>query len=148
MSSRHLYSVPTVLLLDRSSDDTVVGQAVNDLGEKSASDGLESDDKGHVYAGDYEHDSIRQRQTDGEWKTIAHDPQILRPDRLSVAANGYLYFTVNQVERQPLFHEGIDLREKPYTNVAALGAFPEKTDQPVPVSFVWKYPHPSRCCGR
>jgi sugar lactone lactonase YvrE len=115
LSSRHLYSVPTVLLLDRSSDDAVVAQAVNDLGEKGASDGLESDDKGHVYAGDYEHDSIRQRQTDGEWKTIAHDPRILWPDTLSVAANGYLYFTANQLERQPPFHEGIDLREKPYT---------------------------------
>ena len=114
LSSRHLYSVPTALLLDRSASATAVAQAVLDLGEKGASDGLEADDKGRIYAGDYERNSIRQRQTDGEWKTIAHDPRILWPDTMSVAADGYLYFTANQLHRQPQFNEGQDLREKPY----------------------------------
>jgi sugar lactone lactonase YvrE len=115
LSSRHLFSVPTSLLLDRSSTESAVAQSVVDLGEKGASDGLEADDKGRVYAGDYERNSIRQRQTDGEWKTIAHDPRILWPDTMSVASNGYLYFTANQLHRQAQFHEGKDLREKPYT---------------------------------
>jgi sugar lactone lactonase YvrE len=115
LSSRHLYSVPTALLLDRSANDADVAKAVVDLGEKGASDGLEADDKGRVYAGDYERNSIRQRQTDGEWKTIAHDPRILWPDTMSVAADGYLYFTANQLHRQAQFHEGVDMREKPYT---------------------------------
>jgi sugar lactone lactonase YvrE len=114
LSSRHLFSVPTALLRDRSASEEVVAQAVVDLGEKGASDGLEADDKGRVYAGDYEHDSIRQRRPDGEWRTIAHDPRILWPDTLSVATNGYLYFTANQLHRQALFHGGKDLREKPY----------------------------------
>jgi hypothetical protein len=30
------------------------------------------------------------------------------------AADGYLYFTVNQLHRQKQFHEGKDLRQKPY----------------------------------
>jgi sugar lactone lactonase YvrE len=115
LSSRHLYSVPTELLVDRSVSEALVETSVEDLGEKGASDGLEADDKGRIYAGDYERNSIRQRQTDGEWKTIAHDPRILWPDTMSVAADGYLYFTVNQLERQAQFHEGKDLREKPYT---------------------------------
>lgn len=115
LSSRHLYSVPTALLLDRSVSEATVAEAVVDLGEKGASDGLEADDKGRIYAGDYERNSIRQRQTDGEWKTIAHDPRILWPDTLSVASDGYLYFTANQLHRQAQFHEGQDLRVKPYT---------------------------------
>lgn len=115
LSSRHLFSVPTSLLLDRKASDDAVAKAVVDLGEKGASDGLESDDKGRVYAGDYERNGVRQRQTDGEWKTIAHDPRILWPDTLSVAADGYLYFTANQLHRQAQFHEGQDLRQKPYT---------------------------------
>lgn len=114
LSSRHLYAVPTARLLDRSATDADVEQAVQDKGEKGASDGLESDDKGRVYAGDYEHNSIRQRQADGEWRTIAHDPRILWPDTLSVATDGHLYFTVNQLHRQAQFHEGKDLRHKPY----------------------------------
>jgi sugar lactone lactonase YvrE len=115
LSSRHLFSVPTALLLDKSASDAKVAAAVIDLGEKGASDGLEADDKGRIYAGDYERNSIRRRQTDGEWRTIAHDPRILWPDTLSVASDGYLYFTANQLHRQPQFHEGKDLREKPYT---------------------------------
>jgi sugar lactone lactonase YvrE len=115
LSSRHLFSVPTAVLRDRSVTEETVAQAVKDLGEKGASDGLEADDKGRVYAGDYEHDSIRRRGTEGEWTTIAHDPRILWPDTLSVAKNGYLYFTANQLNRQALFHGGKDLREKPYT---------------------------------
>jgi sugar lactone lactonase YvrE len=115
LSSRHLFSVPTALLRDRSATDAAVAQAVVDLGEKGASDGLEADDKGRIYAGDYERNSIRQRQTDGEWKTIAHDPRILWPDTMSVASNGFLYFTANQLHRSAQFHEGKDLREKPYT---------------------------------
>ena len=114
LSSRHLFSVPTALLRDPSVSEEVVARAVMDLGEKGASDGLEADDKGRVYAGDYEHDSIRQRRIGGEWKTIAHDPRILWPDTLSVATNGYLYFTANQLHRQALFNDGKDLREKPY----------------------------------
>jgi sugar lactone lactonase YvrE len=93
LSSRHLFSVPTALLPDRSASEETVAKAVVDLGEKGASDGLEVDDKGRLYAGNHEHNSIRQRQTNGEWKTIAHDPRILWPDSLSVAADGYLYFT-------------------------------------------------------
>jgi sugar lactone lactonase YvrE len=114
LSSRHLYSVPTALLRDRASSEADVAKAVVDLGEKGASDGLEADDKGRLYASDYERNSIRQRQTDGEWKTIAHDPRILWPDTLSVAADGYLYFTVNQLQRMAQFNYGEDLRAKPY----------------------------------
>jgi sugar lactone lactonase YvrE len=114
LSSRHLYSVPTALLLDRSDNERAISDAVVDLGEKGASDGLESDEKGRVYAGDYEHNGIRQRQTEGEWRTIVHDPRVLWPDTMSLAADGYLYFTANQLHRQAQFHEGKDLREKPY----------------------------------
>jgi hypothetical protein len=39
---------------------------------------------------------------------------VLWPDTLSLAADGYLYFTVNQIERQPPFNDGHDLRVKPY----------------------------------
>jgi sugar lactone lactonase YvrE len=115
LSSRHLFSIPTAVLRDRSLPDAEVSKAVVDLGEKGASDGLEADDKGRVYAGDYERNSIRQRQADGEWRTIAHDPRILWPDTLSVAADGFLYFTANQLHRQPQFHEGKDLRQHPYS---------------------------------
>jgi sugar lactone lactonase YvrE len=39
----------------------------------------------------------------------------LWPDTLSLAADGYLYVTANQLHRQARYHKGNDLRRKPYT---------------------------------
>ena len=46
-------------------------------GEKGASDGMITDAKGTVYAGDYENNSIRKILPNGIMETIAHDPRIL-----------------------------------------------------------------------
>jgi len=113
LSSRRLYSVPTAALRDANLSDAEIAKQIKDLGLKGASDGLEADDKGRVYGGDYEHHSIRQLDN-GKWKTIAQSPEILWPDTLSVGTDGYLYFTANQLDRQPGFHQGKDMRQKPY----------------------------------
>ncbi|MET0611415.1 MAG: L-dopachrome tautomerase-related protein, partial [Pseudomonas caspiana] len=115
LSSRHLYSVPTRLLRDASVSEKALDAAVQDLGEKGASDGLEADANGAVYASDYEHNGIRKRLADGTWQTIVHDPRVLWPDTLSIGPDGYLYFTANQLHRQAGFHDGKDLRQKPYS---------------------------------
>lgn len=115
LSSRHLYSVPTSLLRDASVSEKTLDAAVQDLGEKGASDGLEADADGAVYATDYEHNGIRKRLADGTWQTIVHDPRVLWPDTLSIGPDGYLYFTANQLHRQAGFQGGKDLRQKPYS---------------------------------
>jgi sugar lactone lactonase YvrE len=102
-------------LADQSRSDAEVAATVQDLGEKGgAGDGLESDAQGRVYLSDYEHNAIRQRKMNGEIETLVQDARVLWPDTLSLAADGYLYFTANQVERQAVFHDGQDLRQKPY----------------------------------
>lgn len=113
LSSRHFYSVPTALLRDPAATDAQIAAAIRDLGAKAPSDGLAEDAKGNVYAGDYEHGTIR-RFSGGKWQTIAQDPKILWPDTLSVSEDGWLYFTANQLQRQAGFHEGRDLRTQPY----------------------------------
>jgi len=115
LTSRHLYSVSIDALTDRTKSDAEVAATVKDLGEKGgASDGLESDAQGRVYLGDYEHNAIRRRTAVGGIDTLVHDARALWPDTLSLAADGYLYFTANQVERGAAFHNGQDLRQKPY----------------------------------
>jgi sugar lactone lactonase YvrE len=115
LTSRHLYSVNIDALADRTRSDAEVAATVKDLGEKGgASDGLESDAQGRVYLSDYEHDAIRRWTTDGAIETLVHDPRVLWPDTLSLAADGHLYFTANQIERGAGFHNGQDLRQKPY----------------------------------
>jgi len=115
LTSRHLYSVSVDALADSSKTEAEVAATVKDLGEKGgASDGLESDAEGRVYLSDYEHNAIRRRNLDGEIETLLHDPRALWPDTLSLASDHYLYVTANQIERQPAFNNGKDLRQKPY----------------------------------
>lgn len=113
LSGRTLYAVPTAALRDpRVSEADLAGQ-IRDMGAKGASDGIAEDDRGRVFAGDYEHNAIRVLDQ-GKWSTVVTDPAISWPDTLSIGRDGYLYFTANQLHRQAGFHEGRDLRRKPY----------------------------------
>jgi sugar lactone lactonase YvrE len=114
LSSRKLYSVSTDALADEQMSDDQVAKTVIDHGDKGASDGLESDAEGRVYCTNYEHNAILRRKTDGTYETVACDPGLLFPDTLSLARDGYLYVTANQLHRQKRFHEGRDLRRRPY----------------------------------
>jgi sugar lactone lactonase YvrE len=115
LTSRRLYSVSVDALADERQSDDQVARTVEDLGEKGASDGLESDAEGRLYITDYENNAILRRDADGTWHTLVHDPRVLWPDTLSVAQDGYLYFTANQLHRQPMFHHGKDQRQRPYS---------------------------------
>ncbi len=116
LASRNLYSVSVDALANEQLSNTEVAATVVDHGDKGGgSDGLESDTKNRVYLTNYEQNAIMRRQTSGMYETLVHDPRVLWPDTLSVASNGYLYFIANQLHRQPMFHNGKDLREKPYS---------------------------------
>lgn len=112
--SRKLYSVDAALLADRNCGDEQVANSVRDLGEKAISDGLACDRLGRVYAGDLEHNCIRRRDGDGNWTIVAEDARMIWTDTMSIAADGYLYHTENQINRMGIFNYGRDLRVKPY----------------------------------
>jgi sugar lactone lactonase YvrE len=115
LASRHLYSVSAEALADSEQSDRQVAATVHDLGDRGfASDGLEFDAEGRLYLTAYEHNSILRRTPDGMYETIVRDPRALWPDTLSVAHDGYLYFTANQLHRQPRFQAGKDERDRPF----------------------------------
>jgi sugar lactone lactonase YvrE len=87
---------------------------VRDLGIKGVSDGLETDRQGRIYFGDEERALMRRGRPSGPYATIARVAPMYWLDTLSVATNGYLYFTANELQRQGRFHFGKDLRVKPY----------------------------------
>jgi len=117
LGSRRLYSVATDTLSDRDIPESDVVKSVKDHGDKGgASDGLESDASGNIYSTNYEHNAIlRLRNADKIWETLVYDSRLLWPDTLSLARDGYLYVTANQLHRQPRYNKGKDLRVKPYT---------------------------------
>jgi sugar lactone lactonase YvrE len=115
LASRRLYSVATDALVDRAVSDEEVAATVQDEGDKgSAGDGMEADDAGGIYVTDGEHNAIHRRDPDGSWRTVAHDPALLWPDTMSLAADGYLYVTANQLQRQARYRGGVDERVYPY----------------------------------
>ena len=114
LASRKVYSVSVDALVDQTKSDDDVAQTVKDLGIKGASDGLETDAQGRLYATDYEHALVKRGQPGGPYTTVARVASLYWPDTLSVATDGYLYFTVNELQRQPSYHYGKDLRVKPY----------------------------------
>lgn len=118
LSGRELYGVSIDALVDRDLEADRVAATVENLGVKGASDGLESDAEGRVYVTDYEHNAIRRALPNAIAKraeTLVFDPRVLWPDTLSLGNDGYLYFIANQLHRQPGFHNGNDLRVKPYS---------------------------------
>jgi hypothetical protein len=61
-----------------------------------------------------QYDAIRRRNVDGSIDTLVSDKRLCWPDRLYLAADGYLYVTCSQLHRSPMFHYGKDLRTTPY----------------------------------
>lgn len=115
LASRDLYSIETSVLRNESIPDSKLHSYVQYLGEKGASDGLITDSKGTLYAGDYENNSIRKIFPDGAMETILHSSYLLWPDTFTIGCDKYLYVIVNQLHRQARYHYGKDLREKPYS---------------------------------
>ncbi len=118
LGSRKLYSIEIDSIVDPTIDEQKISNTVTYEGDRGgASDGLESDSEGYIYSTNYEHNAILRRRVSekGVWETIVHDPRLLWPDTLSLATNGYLYVTANQLHRQARYQKGHDLRRKPYT---------------------------------
>ncbi len=125
LSSRRLYSVDTAAVLDRGRDDDDVAQTVTDHGDKGASDGMESDTDGALYVTAYEHSAVFRRDAEGGWSTVFHGRDLLWPDTLALGGDGYLYVSVNQLPRSPLFNTGVDDRILPYLIIRKhIGATP------------------------
>lgn len=116
VGSRYLYSVPTIRLRDRSVTSEIMAQAsVINHGQKGVSDGLETDSNGLIYAGNLEDNSVEIfNPANGTISVFSRDPRFGWIDAFSVATDGYIYFTVNQLWRTPAYYPGTDRRVKPY----------------------------------
>ncbi|THU82039.1 NHL repeat-containing protein [Dendrothele bispora CBS 962.96] len=120
VASRELYRVETAPLLVKPSDDPFsVIRAVNSvqfLGQMGGgADGFETDDTGTIYLSSTEHNSINTyNPKTGLVEPFVRDPMIAWPDTLSVANDGFLYFTVNQLWLSPGYQNGTDKRVKPF----------------------------------
>ena len=95
--------------MERTEDDST-----NAITMGSDGDGMETDAAGRLYVTDGEHNAVHRRLPDRAWETVVHDPRLLWPDTMSVAADGYLYVTANQLHRGQKYRGGKDERRRPY----------------------------------
>ncbi len=116
LTDHSVHRVPTALLADPGTADADVARAVETLPPRDfVSDGLETDARGRLLLSDLVHNAIRRRSADGEhYETLARDPRLIWPDSLHLAADGFLYFTCNQVPRRADYAGGQDQRQPPY----------------------------------
>ncbi|KAF2191112.1 major royal jelly protein [Zopfia rhizophila CBS 207.26] len=116
VGGRYLYSIPTARLRDRSPvSETLAQAAVMNRGQRGVSDGFETDTNGFIYAGNMEQNGILlYNPANGTTTTFVRDPRINWVDTMSVASDGYLYFTVNQLCFTSGFYPGTDRRQRPF----------------------------------
>jgi sugar lactone lactonase YvrE len=113
-ASRRLWSVDVDALMVRDSDEAAAASVIDEGDKGSTGDGMETDAQGRIYITAGERNSVDRLLPDGSWETLVHDARLLWPDTLSVASDGYLYVTANQLYRAPGFRRGKDERRKPY----------------------------------
>ena len=119
LAGRHLYSVPLDLIADPNVDAQALADEVTDHGDLGfASDGLESDVSGRIYLTNYEDGAVLrfspQAALGEQLETLLYSDTLVWTDTLALAADGSLYVTSNQLNRQPSYQDGTDLRQPPY----------------------------------
>ncbi|ESK86402.1 major royal jelly protein [Moniliophthora roreri MCA 2997] len=120
IASRDLYRVETAPLRVNPANDPFAfiraAQSVQFLGQMGgAADGFETDSTGLIYLSQPEHNSINTFNPEtGLIELFVRDPMLAWPDTLSVADDGFLYMTVNQLWLSPVYQNGTDKRVKPF----------------------------------
>nr|OQO28997.1 hypothetical protein B0A51_03579 [Rachicladosporium sp. CCFEE 5018] len=106
VGGRFLYSIPTAA--PRANDFDAAQALVKNTGEKGISDGLETDSNGIIYNGQVEQNGISMYNPATTYATIfVRDPRINLVDTMSIATDGYLYFTVNQLNYLNAIYYGL-----------------------------------------
>jgi sugar lactone lactonase YvrE len=120
IGGRFLYSIPTALLRSNTTSPGELTAAIQNLGEKGISDGLDTDSNGIVYAGNIEQSGVSMyNPVTGKTILFVRDKRINWVDTFSLGTDGYLYFTVNQLNDLNAIYPGqglslLDRRQKPY----------------------------------
>ncbi|PWJ57846.1 major royal jelly protein [Dyadobacter jejuensis] len=115
LTDNRLYRIKTDLLRDFKTTETILNKSVEDLGKFITTDGMIFDNKGNLYLGDLEHNSIVKITPDLKMQTIVKDDeQLIWPDSYSISEDGYLYISNSQIQLMPWFHEGKEKFRKPF----------------------------------
>lgn len=111
LTGYQLYRIPTRMLRDRSVRFQERHEAVEELGETPAPDGMLMGPNGNLYMGDLENGAVVYRSPDAEIYTLVQDPALKWPDSFSIGPGGWLYFTDSRIQDTEWFVEGAEVDE-------------------------------------
>jgi sugar lactone lactonase YvrE len=114
LTDRELYRIETASLLDSTLPSTVLAARVEDLGIYSTTDGMIFDQQGNLYLGDLEQHRIVKIDPNLKMSVLLQDDRLIWPDSYSISADGYLYLSTSQINKQPDFNGGVSKRTSPY----------------------------------
>ncbi len=109
-----LYRISTEHLRNWNLKDTAMNSKVEDLGHFTTTDGMIFDKQGNLYLGDLQNYSIVRIDKDHKMTTLVKDQRLIWPDSYSIA-DGYLYISCSQIQKQPEYNNGENKRTSPYT---------------------------------
>lgn len=115
INKRNLYRIETKYLADTSMQEATLQTKVEDMGEVGVTHGLEADKKGNIILSSSTEYSIRYLSPDGKVHTLVQDSRLLWPDSFGIGADGYLYVSCAQLQREPQWNNGVSKTELPYT---------------------------------
>ncbi|MET1412066.1 L-dopachrome tautomerase-related protein [Roseibium sp. HPY-6] len=105
LNGRTIYRVPASSF---DGDASTVTQTIEEHSKKSFSDGMTIDDAGNIYVADIEANAIGLSTPEG-FRTIGNLPDGQSwPDGFAFSPDGYLYVTVNQLNRAPALNKGVE----------------------------------------
>ncbi|KAH0283084.1 hypothetical protein M436DRAFT_51619 [Aureobasidium namibiae CBS 147.97] len=118
LTSKTLYSIPTVNLRERDSNPLAEIWAHSNVSSKGQrggdANGFEGDSSGKIYQLMPEQNAVYYFDpSDGQTHGFLRDPRILWPDGATVGADGYIYLNINQLPFQPDWNFGVDGRTHP-----------------------------------
>lgn len=102
-------------LADASLSESELAGRVERYGDKSVSDGISVDAGGHIYVTDVENNAIGVTGPSGTYRTyVQHDEHLVWADGISAGPDGWMYATVNKLNRSAVLNGGEALSEAPY----------------------------------
>lgn len=114
VTSNHFWRVRASDLNDADLPADDLAHRVEQLGEKTMSDGITIDDADTIYVSDPEHSAVHAWTRDGGTRTLFRDRRLRWPDGFSFGPSGDIYFTCSALQHVILAPESSIRSHAPY----------------------------------